>query len=139
VAVIAVQRIHGQFMRVLAQIGGVGTMYNLGGINSVDIPRSIDRVEVTAFGDTSKVSVKGLPDGDVTFSAFYDKADTVMAALKASANPSYWWVYPNYEADKTRYYWVPGDVEFGYHSEINGAQTAPGGHIFATSSAIDAL
>ncbi len=138
-AAIVNTRVHGKHTRILVQIGGTGTQYNLGGINVVDIPRTSDRADTTSFADGNKTSVDGYADGDITGSGFYDLADTVMAAARTSATPSYWWVYPKYETDKTRYYWVPGDVQFGYHSEVNGAQTITGLHIFATGTATDAL
>lgn len=138
-AVINVTRLHGKNTRILVQIGGTGTQYNLGGIATIDIPRTSDRADTTSFGDGNKTSVDGYGDGDITGSGFYDLTDTVMAAARTSATPSYWWVYPKYETDKSRYYWVPGDVQFGFHSEANAAETLTGLHIFATGSAIDAL
>ena len=135
----AALRIHGKLARFFVQIGGAGTLYQLATISSMDIPRTNERSDATAFGDSNKVSTKGFPDGDITFNGWYDANDTVLAAAKASATSSNFFAYPNYDADKTRYYMVPGDMDYGYHADVNGTQTITNGRVYATASASDAL
>lgn len=135
----AILRIHGKLARFFVQIGGAGTLYQLGTISSMDIPRTADRADATAFGDSNKVSTKGFDDGDITFEGWYDANDTVLAAAKASATSSNFFAYPNYAADKTRFYMVPGDMDYGYRAEIGGTQRITNGHVYATDSATDNL
>lgn len=111
----------------------------LGSVNTVDIPKTVDRVDDTAFGDGNKTSLKGYEDGDITFTGFYDINDTVLSQAEASDTSSVWFVYPRYVNDYAHYYAVQGDVSFGFHSEVNGAETITGGHVYATGTAVNAL
>lgn len=136
----AFRRLHGKESRLYVQVGGTGALQLVSSVNTIDVPKGVDRVDSTAFGDNNKTSLKGYADGDINFSGFYDINDTVMSSAEASATPSYWYAYPGWAiGDYTHFYAVPGDVNVGYHSEVNGAQTATNGHVYATGSAVNNL
>jgi hypothetical protein len=63
----------------------------------------VDKQEVTAFGDTNKVYVAGLPDASGDFAGFYDDAtvQTYTAAVDGQARKFY--LYPN--TLNTAQYW----------------------------------
>jgi hypothetical protein len=56
--------------------------------NSVELPRSLDTGETTAFGKNAKEYIPGLSDGSVSISGLYDPAiDAILsAAVDAVAN-----------------------------------------------------
>jgi hypothetical protein len=71
-------------------------------LRSWDLQQSVDRVEVTAFGDSNKTYVQGLPDSQLTFDGFYDDATSdVFQIPNVGARKFY--LYPN--TGTTTKYW----------------------------------
>jgi len=98
-------RIHGRFGRVYMNIASGGLAEPIAFLNSWSLSAETDKADVTAFGDTNKVYVAGLPDSSGEFSGFYDDstAQTYSAAIDGiarkfylyptSANTQYWYGY----------------------------------------------
>jgi len=64
-----------------------------------------DRFEVTAFGDSNKQYVQGLPDVSFTFSGFYDDTeDTIFSAADAAAGVNVY-LYPDAANAPTKYWY----------------------------------
>lgn len=136
----AYRRLHGKEFSFRVQVGGTGALQEVSSVSTVDVPKTTDRADTTSFGDGNKTSVKGYADGDINFNGYYDINDTVMSAAEASTTPSNWYAYPGWKiGDYTHYYAVPGDVNVGYHADATGAQTATGGHVYATGAAVNNL
>jgi hypothetical protein len=64
-------------------------------LNSWSFDASTDDVDVTAFGDTNKTYVSGLPDFKGSFAGFYDNATAQLytAAIDGVARKTY--LYPS--------------------------------------------
>lgn len=65
-----------------------GTLVDISAVsNSVEMPRSLDTGETTAFGTSAKTFIAGLNDGTVSISGLYDPAidATLSAAVDAVA------------------------------------------------------
>lgn len=79
------------------------------------------KIDVTAFGDTNKVTVGGLPAADGSFSGFYDDstAQTYTAATDGVARKFY--LYPNISTVQYFFGTVNPDASFG--SSVSGAIT----------------
>lgn len=111
-------RIHGRNGRIylgLASSAAVATP--LPAFQKWSIKFVVDKAEVTAFGDTNKLYVAGLPDASGDFSGFYDDSNvqTYTAATDGQARNFY--LYPN--TNNLTQYWfgtvlpdfsVDGDV-----------------------------
>lgn len=69
-------RIHGKngSMALTTQTGSPTTMTTVGDVRAWTLNMAKDKVDVTAFGDTNKQKVLGLPDFSGTFSAFWNSA-----------------------------------------------------------------
>lgn len=66
-------RMHGSKGSVEMDSAGVGSpMAVIASLNQWTLSMARDRAEVTAFGDTNKQYVQGLPDIKGTFAGFYD-------------------------------------------------------------------
>lgn len=91
-----------------------------------------DKIEVTAFGDTAKVYVAGLPDSSGTFSGFYDDAtaQTYTAASDGVARKVY--IYPS-TLTATQYWFGTAILDFSLDSDVAGAATVSAS--FAASTA----
>lgn len=73
------QRIHGKAGQIKMDPAGGGALVLLADTNGWTLDMSTDRVDVTAFGDTNKRRVSGLPDF----------AGTVAARWNAATSPTY--------------------------------------------------
>lgn len=81
-----------------------------------------DKIEVTAFGDTAKVYVAGLPDSSGTFSGFYDDAtaQTYTAAQDGLARKVY--IYPS-TLTVTQYWFGTAILDFQLDAGVADAAT----------------
>ena len=88
-------RLHGRAGRLYAGIASAGTPEPITFLNSWSFDASTDDVDVTAFGDTNKTYVSGLPDFKGSFAGFYDNATAQLytAAIDGVARKTY--LYPS--------------------------------------------
>lgn len=88
-------RIHGRNGRVYLSLTSGGTAEPVAFLNSWSISFAVDKAEVTAFGDATKVYVAGLPDASGEFGGWYDDAtvQTYTAASDGIARKFY--LYPS--------------------------------------------
>ena len=96
-------REHGRFGRLYIATGSAGTASPLLYAATFSVNLNTEQAEVTAFGDTSKTYVTGLPDGTIDFTGFHDNAtgtSLVAAALDGVARRCY--AYPG--ASNTKYF-----------------------------------
>jgi hypothetical protein len=67
-------RRHGRNGRLYAGITSAGTAEPIAFLSTFTIDFSVDFIDVTALGDTTKTYVAGLPDSQGTFGGFWDDA-----------------------------------------------------------------
>lgn len=80
------------------------------------------KIDVTAFGDTNKVTVSGLPESTGSFSGFYDDTSAQTYTAAVDGLPRKFYLYPNANL-ATRYFFgqINADVNFG--ASVTGAVT----------------
>ena len=95
-------------------------------INNWSLNATTDKFEVTAFGDTVKTYVAGLPDASGSFSGFLDdaSAQTYTAARDGSARNFYW--YPKTPSNTGPYWFGTGLFDFSIETDIGGAVSVSG-------------
>jgi hypothetical protein len=113
-------RIHGRNGKVYMNLLSGGTPELIAFLSSWSINFTTDKVDVTAFGDSNKIYVAGLPDAAGDFSGFYDDAtvQVYQAAVDGIARGFY--LYPN--ALTAGQYWY-GKVlpDFKVNGAVGGA------------------
>lgn len=101
-------------------------------LNKFSINFTVDKIDVSAFGDTNKVYVAGLPDTTGDFSGFYDTATPQLytAASDGIARKTY--IYPDNTSVGTYFY---GTATFDFTIDIDnaGAATVTGSWSAASS------
>ena len=124
-------RIHGRAGRLYAGIASAGTAEPITFLSSFGIDFSSDDVDVTAFGDSNKVSVSGLPDVSGSFSGFYDTASAQLytAAVDGVARKAYLYV-----GSSDGIYWF-GTATFDMSVETGVADAAKISGTFKAASA----
>lgn len=80
-----------------------------------------EKTDVTAFGDTNKVYVAGLPDSSGEFGGFYDDAtaQTYTAATDGLARKFY--LYPDIVNTPTQYWFGTVFPDFSVNTTVSGA------------------
>lgn len=106
-------------------ITSAGTAEPVAYLNNWELTASTDDVEVTAFGDTNKVFVSGLPDVGGSFSGFYDDvtAQTYTAATDGVARKFY--LYPN-TGTNGQYWYGTAIFDFTASGGVDSAVTISG-------------
>ena len=88
-------RLPGRNGRLYLALTSAGTAEPVAFISSWSFSASVDKLDVTAFGDAGKVTLAGLPEQTGQFAGFYDDATTqaYTAAVDGLARKFYF--YPN--------------------------------------------
>lgn len=124
-------RKHGRSGRLYAAIASGGTAEPIPSISSFSLDSSTDRIDVTAFGDTTKQYVAGLPDATGDFGGFWDdsSAQLYTASQDGVARKFYW--YP--DTNSTSIYWFStGFFDFKLDSAVDKAVEISGSWAAAT-------
>lgn len=117
-------RKHGRNGRLYASITSAGTAEPIVYLNSWDISFEVDNVDVTAFGDTNKVYVAGLPDSSGSFSGFFDSASAQLYTAATDGVARNFYLYPD-TGDAT-YWYGTALFDFSVSSSVDGAVTVSG-------------
>jgi len=115
-----VARISGRNGRVYLAIASGGAAEPVAFLNSWSISFQTEKAEVTAFGDSNKVYIAGLPDSSGEFSGFYDDAtaQTYTAATDGVARKFY--LYPSTSLN-TQYWFGEILPDFSVNASVSGA------------------
>jgi len=115
-------RIHGRNGVIYMNLASGGTPEPIAYLNAWSIKFTTDTDEVTAFQDTNKIYVAGLPDCQGDFAGFYDDAtvQTYTAASDGIARKMY--IYPS-TLKTTQYFSGLAITDFNVDSKVSGAIT----------------
>lgn len=118
----AIGRNAGRNARVLFDLSGSGTATSLAYQAEWTINFGTPKIDVTAFGDSNKVTVAGLPEASGSFTGFYDDTSnqTYTAAVDGLARRFY--LYPNTNL-LTRYFFGTVNADASFGATVAGAVT----------------
>lgn len=85
---------------------------------------TVDRAEVTAFGDSNKVYVAGLPDASGDFNGFMDDATSQTYIAATDGLPRNFYLYPNTTLDPNTYWFGTILPDFSADGAVAAAVTA---------------
>jgi hypothetical protein len=83
-----------------------------------------ERAEVTAFGDSNKVYVAGLPDASGDFNGFMDDATSQTYIAATDGLPRNFYLYPNATLDPNTYWFGTILPDFSADGAVSAAVTA---------------
>ncbi len=118
-------RVHGRFARLYVATTSAGSASPLLNAGTWTINLSTDRVEVTAFGDTTKQYVAGLADGTLSYTGYADDtagSQLIEAAIDGIARKVY--AYPFSSTGIYFFGTMFFDTEVA--TDVNGAVTISG-------------
>lgn len=122
---------HSKQAALYMSTSGSGTAAPLAGTYSFTLNKTVDRVEVTAFGDTNKTYVQGFPDVTGDFSVRFDDTDDTYFDASESTTAVKMYVYPSRDA-QTIYHYGTAWVDASMEATIDGAVNITGSFAAAT-------
>jgi hypothetical protein len=126
-------RIAGRNGRLYAGIASAGTAEAITFLNKWSLDAATDKIDVTAFGDTAKVYVSGLPDAKGTFGGFFDNATAQLYTAATDGIARKFYLYP--DNTSTGIYWFGTALfDFSIDGDVGGPVAING--TFAAASAI---
>ena len=126
-------RIHGRAGRLYAGIASGGVAEPVAFLSSWSFDASTDDVDVTAYGDTQKVTVSGLPDFKGSFSGFYDSETAQMWSAAVDGVARKFYLYPTTATTGTYWFGTAG-FDFSVDTSVSDAAKVSGN--FAAASVI---
>jgi hypothetical protein len=91
-------RYHGKKGVIYMSTTGTGTAAAVVSQAKWTLDMSTDTTDVTAFGDTNKQYVQGLPDLKGTFGGFWDDSESKIMTGRSSADGVKFYLYPSSDA-----------------------------------------
>ncbi len=116
---------HGKSGVVYISTTGGGTAVAAVKLSAWSLNSATDRVEVTAFGDSNKTYVQGLPDLTGELSGFWDDTSDQLYDASRSSDGVKLYLYPSSNA-ATKYWYGPAWVDFNIDVPVDGAVTIGG-------------
>lgn len=121
-------RYHGGKGVVYLSITGSGNAIPTIGLSMWSLDKSTDKSEVTAFGDTNKQYVQGLPDVKGSLSGWFDSADDALFDGSESSDGVKLYLYPSSLAP-TIYHYGPAYLDASISVDAKGAVSIKGNFI----------
>lgn len=113
-------RIHGRNAIVYFAIASGGEASAIPFQSKWSVDFSVEKAEVTAFGDTNKIYVAGLPDASGDFGGFYDDATAQTLTAAQDGVERKFYLYPNKGA-ATKYFFGTILADFSAEAAVNDA------------------
>jgi len=85
-----------------------------------------DAQDATAFGDSNKVYVTGLPDAQGTFEGFYDTSTAQAFTAASDGQPRRCYFYPTTPATAGPYWFGTAFFDFSVETDVAGVVTVSG-------------
>lgn len=104
-------------------VGGVATVVI--GMSKFSMNRATDKIEVTAFGDSNKTYVQGLPDVKGAFSGFWDDTESKPFTAAAAAGGVNMYLYPSSDAP-SKFWSGPAFLDLSMDVDVKGAVALSG-------------
>lgn len=93
---------------------------------SFTLNKTTEKAEVTAFGDTNKRNVVGLPDLVLQFSGFWDDASDTLFDVADAGSAVNVYAYPDAVNAATQYWWGSAYVDYEVSSSVTAAVAISG-------------
>lgn len=116
---------HGRNGRLWLAAANGGSAAPVEGKTKYTVNMSTDKVDVTSFGDTSKTTLAGLPDGSVDIEGFYDFNGDVLITAALDGLARKWYLYPD-TTDMTDYFFGTATVDATFDGSVSGAINVKG-------------
>lgn len=126
-------RISGRNGVVYANLTSGGTAEPIAYLNNWALTFTVNNIDVTAFGDVSKVYVGALPDFKGTYAGFYDTSTVQMYTAAVDGVARKFYLYP--DRTNTAQYWFGTAIfDMSITAGVDGAVAISGNLAAASAS-----
>lgn len=127
-------RIAGRNGRLYMNLTSGGTAEPVTFLNTWSLNFATEKIDVTAFGDTSMIYVSGLPDAQGTYAGFYDDATVQMYTAATDGVARKFYLYPS-TTNNAQYWFGTGIFDTNIDASVDGAVAISGGFAAASVTA----
>ncbi len=124
-------RIAGRNGRLYMNLTSGGTAEPVTFLNNWSLNFATEKIDVTAFGDSSMIYVSGLPDARGTYAGFYDDATVQMYTAATDGVARKFYLYPS-TTNNAQYWFGTGIFDTNIDASVDGAVAISGS--FAAAS-----
>ncbi len=124
----ATTRQHGKKGVILLSTTGTSQPAATVSLSAWTLNKSTDKVDVTAFGDTNKVYVQGLPDISGTLSGWFDSSNDALFDAAESSTGAFIYLYPSSDI-VTGYHYGPIFLDASIECPSSGAVSVSGSFV----------
>jgi hypothetical protein len=118
-------RVHGRRGRLYAGIASdTAAAEPIAFLNTWDIQFTVDKVDVTCFGDTNKVYVSGLPDAAGSYGGFYDTNTAQLYTASQDGLARRFYLYP--DTSDGDYFYGTALFDFGVNGAVSDGVSVSG-------------
>ena len=118
-------RYHGSKGVIYLSTTGTGAATASVSLSQWSLDKSTDKVDVTAFGDTNKVSVQGLPNIKGSIAGWFDDTSDALFDAAESADGCNLYLYPS-SLVPTNYHYGPAWLDASVDVPASGANSIKG-------------
>jgi hypothetical protein len=111
---------------------GTGAAVAAVSLSQWSLDKTTDKVEVTAFGDSNKQYVQGLPDIKGSLAGWFDSANDALFDAAESSDGVKLYLYPSSLAP-TIYHYGPAWLDASIEVDVKGAVGVKGSYVAAGS------
>jgi hypothetical protein len=127
-------RISGRNGAMYANLTSGGTAEPIAFLNTWSVSFSTDRSEVTAFGDTTKTYIAGLPDFQGNYGGFFDTATAQLYTAATDGVARKFYLYPD-RTTPTTYWFGTAFFDMSIDTPVDGPVSISGSFAAATAAA----
>jgi hypothetical protein len=113
-------RIAARSGRLYANLTSGGTAEPIAFLNNWSLSFSVDNIDVTAFGDTHKTYVAGLPDAQGSYAGYYDNATVQLYTAASDGVARKFYLYPDNTATG-QYFFGTAVFDMDIEGNVDGA------------------
>jgi len=119
-------RVHGRRGRLYAGIASdTAAAEPITFLSSWSLDFTVDKVDVTSFGDTNKTYVSGLPDASGSFGGFYDNATAQLYTASQDGLARRFYLYPD-NSDTLEYFYGTALFDFSISGSVTDGVAVSG-------------
>jgi hypothetical protein len=127
-------RLAGRSGRLYMNLTSGGTAEPVTFLNNWSLNFATQKIDVTAFGDTSMIYVSGLPDAQGTYAGFYDDATVQMYTAATDGVARKFYLYPS-TSNNGQYWFGTGIFDTNIDASVDGPVAISGSFAAASVTA----
>lgn len=125
-------RFHGRNGRLMVGVTGSAEASPVAFVSSFTLDMAADQAEVTAWGDSNKVRLLGLPDAKGSFNGFADIAGDVLYTAGRDGLTRKTYFYPDFQNAPGTYFFTTALWDWSMNTAVSAGAAVSGNWVAAS-------